>query len=53
MRCTRTTKVAVVQVVHPECGAGGSTAPAASECRRATLLLADVQCISHNLRQSA
>lgn len=50
MRCTRTTKVAVV---HPECGAGGSTAPAASECRRATLLLADVQCISHNLRQSA
>lgn len=50
MRCTTTTKVAVV---HPECAAGGSTAPAASEFRRATLLLADAQCILHNARQSA
>ncbi len=49
MQCT-TTKEAVV---HPACGAGGSTAPAASESRRATLLHADAQCISHNLRQSA
>ncbi|MDB5789862.1 MAG: hypothetical protein JWQ50_9777 [Caballeronia mineralivorans] len=49
MRCT-TTKVAVV---HPESEAGGSTAPAASKSRRATLLHADAQCISHNLRQSA
>jgi hypothetical protein len=50
MRCTTTTKIAVV---HPECGAGGSTASAASQSGRATLLLADVQCISHNLCQSA
>ena len=50
MRCTTTTKLAVV---HPECGAGGSTAPAASESRRVTLLLADAQCILHNLCQSA
>jgi len=50
MRCTTTTKLAVL---HPECTAGGSTAPAASESRRATLLLADAPCILHNLCQSA
>ncbi|WP_160312580.1 hypothetical protein [Caballeronia mineralivorans] len=49
MRRITTAKVAAAQ---PECRSNGSTAHAASEFGQAALLLADAQCVSHNVHQS-